>query len=77
MRIKKERRRAKLTQIELAGLSGVHQATICKLETGKLFRPSFDTLQRLASALNKCGREVTPADLQPRKRLVVLKGRAA
>ena len=73
MRIRKERLKAKLTQVELAGLSGVTQTTICKLETGKMFRPSFDTLRRLADALNKCGRKVTVADLQPRKRFKLVK----
>lgn len=74
MRLRKERKKAKLTQNELAGLSGVKQPTISKLEAGTILRPSFGVLQRLATALNKCGRKVTPFDLQPRKQLTLIRG---
>lgn len=39
-----------LTQVELAELAGVAQATISSIENGKK-NPSFDTLERIAKAL--------------------------
>ncbi len=45
------RRRAGLTQSELAGRMGTTQAAITRLETGQ-FLPSVGTLRRLARALN-------------------------
>lgn len=74
MRLRKERKKARLTQAELAGLANVRQPYISKLEAGKLLRPSYDFLLRLSIALNKCGRKVTPLDLQPRKQLTLIRG---
>ena len=77
MRLRKERNRAGLTQGQLAGLSGVAQATISKLEGGTLLSPSYETLHKLAWALKKVGRKVEPGDLQPRKQLALIKGARA
>jgi transcriptional regulator with XRE-family HTH domain len=48
------RRRAGLTQRELAERSGVPQSSIARIESGKL-RPRIDTLTRLIEA---CGMEL-------------------
>jgi len=45
-----ERRRQELTQSELAEMSGVKQATISKMENGKV-KPTSDTLNKLMLAL--------------------------
>lgn len=46
------RRRSGLTQDQLALKSGVDQTTISSLETGRKRHPKFDTVLRLAKALN-------------------------
>ena len=46
------RRRLGLTQDELAARSGIDQTTISSLETGRKRQPRFDTVLRLAKALN-------------------------
>lgn len=74
MRLKRERLKARLTQMELARFSGVTQPTISKLENGVLLDPGFDTLANLAWALKKCGRKVDAADLQPKKQLQLVRG---
>jgi transcriptional regulator with XRE-family HTH domain len=52
------RRRAALTQTELAEKAGVGVATIARIETGEITEPRVSTLRKLADALG-----VTPADL--------------
>jgi predicted transcriptional regulator len=74
MRLKRERTKARLTQIELARFSGVNQSTISRLETGTLLDPSFEVLQQIAWALRKCGRKVDAPDLLPRRQPVLIKG---
>lgn len=74
MRLRKERKAAKLTQARLARLSAVPQSSISKMERGELLAPTFDTLHRLAVTLQKCGRRVTEAQLQPRKQPMLIKG---
>ena len=69
MRLKREREAAKLTQTELAKLSRVSQSSISKIERGVLLMPSFDTLDRLTRALQRCGRRVDIRQLQPRPQL--------
>lgn len=49
-RIRQFRKRAKLTQSELAERVGVHPVTIAKYELGK-HQPSVDALERLSDAL--------------------------
>lgn len=74
MRLRKERLAAKLTQEKLARLAGVPQSSVSKLERGDILAPTFDTLDRLARALRKCGRLIEPAHLQPRRQPVLVKG---
>ena len=49
--IKKARKEKGVTQKELASLSGLSFSMVSKLETGEQSNPSFDTIQKLASAL--------------------------
>lgn len=46
------RRRARLTQVQLADAADLDQAYISKLELGKIAAPSFDTVLRLSKALS-------------------------
>lgn len=41
-----------LSQVELAEKSGLKQATISDLERGDTLRPQFETISKLAKALN-------------------------
>lgn len=45
------RKAAKLTQVALAGKSGIQQNVISKLESGTVVSPSFTTVIALADAL--------------------------
>jgi len=47
--VKQARRRARLSQRELAQRTGLDQAVIARIEAGRN-RPRFDTLQRLLAA---------------------------
>ena len=77
MRLRKERTAAGLTQMRLSRLSGVKQSTISKLEGPGRVRPSFDTLAKLAWALNKQGRRVSAEDLAPSRQPLLIKGARA
>jgi transcriptional regulator with XRE-family HTH domain len=57
-KLRMARRRAALTQGELAAKAGVGVATITRLETGDITEPCVSTLRKLAEALN-----VEPAEL--------------
>ena len=74
MRLRKERKKAGLTQARLGRLAGVPQGSISKMERGDLLRPSFDTLDRLARVLNRFGRGVEPGDIAPRPQPALIKG---
>ena len=74
MRLRKERKKAQLTQSALARLAKVPQSSISKLERGVLLAPTFDTLDRLATALQKRGRAIGPKQLQPKRQLTLIKG---
>ena len=74
MRLRKERQAAKLSQTALGRLAGVPQSSISKLERGELLAPTFDTLDRLATALQKRGRNVVAKQLQPKRQPVLVKG---
>jgi len=50
-KLKTERRRAALTQEELANKAGVGIATIARIETGDITEPRVSTLHKLAGAL--------------------------
>ncbi len=47
-----ERRRQKMSQERLAGLTGISQATISSIERG-ISRPCIDSLRKIAEALGK------------------------
>lgn len=74
MRLRKERKAARLTQAELAKRAKVPQGSISKMERGELFAPTFETLDRLAKALQRCGRRVDVSQLQPRRQPALIKG---
>ena len=57
-RLKKLRRRAMLTQEQLAQKSGVGITTINRIETGAVEDPHFSTLRKLARALDAKPREL-------------------
>lgn len=77
MSIRTERKKARLTQAELALFSGVRQGTISKLESGAMLDPSFEILHKIAWALKKCGRRVDAVQLQPRRQPALIKGARA
>ncbi len=56
--LKKLRRRAMLTQEQLAKKSGVGITTINRIETGAVEDPHFSTLRKLADALGVEPREL-------------------
>ena len=47
------RKELKMSQRKLSSITGIAQADICRLETGKSNNPSIITLQRIANALGK------------------------
>jgi transcriptional regulator with XRE-family HTH domain len=51
--LKRMRCAARLTQPELAALSGISRSTIARIEGGGVLRPSGDTLDRLARAMGR------------------------
>jgi transcriptional regulator with XRE-family HTH domain len=57
-RLRKERRKAALTQGELAEKAGVGITTIVRIERGDIEEPRVSTLRKLAEAL-----EIRPRDL--------------
>lgn len=60
MTLKEARLAKKLTQDELAELSGVTQAAISSIERGDVQSPSWDTVAKLCAALR-----MKPADVFP------------
>ena len=52
MLIKKLRAHFKMSQVDLASLSGVSLATISKIETGELENPRLNTLNAIAKVFN-------------------------
>ena len=59
MTLSQARRKRGLTQDELSARSGIDQTTISSLETGRKGSPRFDTVIRLAKAL-----DVSPEQLR-------------
>ncbi len=51
--LKQERERQNLTLAEMSRRTGIDQAALSRLETGKNSNPTFDTLNRVAAALGK------------------------
>jgi transcriptional regulator with XRE-family HTH domain len=72
--LKRERKKAKLTQTELARLSGVSQSFISRIESGSVNGAAFEVLDLLARALKRRGCDVVPGDLQPRPQPALIKG---
>jgi len=63
MELQKFRRIAGISQEELARRSGVDLAVISRLERGLKREPSYQTVVRLARALNLEPEELLPVDL--------------
>ena len=59
-KLKRERRAGGLTQVELAGRSGVAQSTIAQIEGGVRENPHPRTLKKLAEALGLEARDLLP-----------------
>jgi transcriptional regulator with XRE-family HTH domain len=60
MTLREARQRRHLTQEALAELSGIEQATISALETGRVQSPAWDTVARLSRVL-----KIRPEELFP------------
>lgn len=73
-RLRKERKRAGLTQARLAELADVDQSTVSTIETRRVTDPGAETLRRLAIVLRRYGRKVEALDLAPSKQPVLVKG---
>ena len=63
MELKKYRRIAGLTQQQLADKSGVHVTLISRLERGRRQTASYESIVRLARALNLEPEELVQVDL--------------
>lgn len=63
--LREARDEAKLTQDELAALSGIAQATISALERGTRPNPTIDTVNRLAKALGIAPSSLRFSEPQP------------
>lgn len=59
-KLRRERRAAGLTQVQLAARSGVAQSTIAQIEGGVRKNPHPRTLKSLAGALEMEARELLP-----------------
>jgi transcriptional regulator with XRE-family HTH domain len=57
-KLREERRRAALTQGELAERAGVGINTIVRIETGEISEPRVSTLRKLANALRVEARDL-------------------
>lgn len=51
MRMREIRKAMSLTQAEISRLTGLNQATICRIESGEI-NPSLATVQSIAKALH-------------------------
>ena len=69
--LKVERRGKRMTLAKLSELTGIDQAALSRLETGKAKNPTFDTVFRIAFALGKvvlCSIQDAPAESNGKKR---------
>jgi putative transcriptional regulator len=60
MHLKTARKIAGLSQADLAARAGVKQETISQLENGRIQRVSYETVGRIARALNVSVEELFP-----------------
>lgn len=60
MQLKTARKIARLTQAQLAEAAGVKQETISQLEHGRIKQVSYETVAKLAAALNVTVEELFP-----------------
>jgi transcriptional regulator with XRE-family HTH domain len=51
--LKQERERQNLTLAEMSERTGIDQAALSRLETGRNSNPTYDTVYRVAAALGK------------------------
>jgi DNA-binding Xre family transcriptional regulator len=66
--LRRERERQGVTLAELSDQSGIDQAALSRLETGRHGNPTVDTLYRIAAALGKeiyCGLRDAPGRTRP------------
>lgn len=68
MELKKYRKVARLTLEQLASKSGVDKTLISRLERGQRQGARYETIVRLARALNLEPEELMPVSLKPKKR---------
>lgn len=60
MQLRTARKIARLTQAQLAACAGVKQETISQLENGRIKQVSYETVAKLARALNVTVEELFP-----------------
>ena len=66
--LRRLRDEAQLSQMQLADLAGVRQATVSAIETGRSKMIALSVLDRLCEALSdKLGREIGPGDILERE----------
>ena len=66
--LKRERERQKLTLAQLEERTGIAQAALSRLESGKTANPTIDTIYRISTALGKtvtCFMQDAPAPAKP------------
>lgn len=73
-KLKRARKKARLSQTELALLSGVSQSCISRLESQSVNDAAFSTLEDLAAVLRRRGVQVEAKQLQPRRQPLLVKG---
>ncbi len=66
MDLKAARQARKLTQEQLAELSGLPQTTISDIERGVIKKPSWDAVSRLSKALDFAPDDIFPVDDAPK-----------
>lgn len=67
--VAEKRREKNLTQIQLSQLIEMSQATVSRIESGRLV-PDFETIRRLAKALEYKGRQYSLIDAVTKERRV-------
>jgi transcriptional regulator with XRE-family HTH domain len=66
MELRTARQKRKLTQEQLAELSGLPQTTISDIERGAIKKPSWEAVSRIAKALECSPEEIFPVDNDPK-----------